>query len=461
LLTQNALILGGGAGATPSAMASLGTTTTVLHGNAAGAPTFGAVVLTTDVSGILPLANGDTSANLTANNGGIFYSTASAGAILAGTATARQMLQSGATATPAWSTATWPATTTINQLLYSSAGNTVTGLTTANGGVLNTSSSGVPSITNAPVLGLAGTSVGTVGLQNLTSGTITISPPTGALGSVTNTLQAAADTFVYRATTDTLTNKTITSSTNVLGGVTMTLGSDATGDIYYRSSGGVLTRLPIGSATNVLTVSGGLPAWTAAAGGGNVSNSGTPTTNQVAQWVTSTTIQGVNQASLLTAGAGIAISGTTNATIALALNGAVLQTTTTGLNPTSTTSTTDVMMGLGSTCHITPVNSTRIQVSFSGVLVNDHASGQVFAQIRFGTGTAPANGVAVTGTQVTPKVNILSAVANQGVTYSQTAIITGLTTGTAYWLDIALSSGNVGGSSAFLQQALCAASEVY
>lgn len=35
-----------------------GTTTTVLHGNAAGAPTFSAVTLTTDVTGILPVANG-------------------------------------------------------------------------------------------------------------------------------------------------------------------------------------------------------------------------------------------------------------------------------------------------------------------------------------------------------------------------------------------------------------------
>jgi len=59
-LTANAIVLGGGAGATPSPLASLGTTTTLLHGNAAGAPTFGAVVLTTDVSGILAGANGGT-----------------------------------------------------------------------------------------------------------------------------------------------------------------------------------------------------------------------------------------------------------------------------------------------------------------------------------------------------------------------------------------------------------------
>ena len=60
VLTANALLLGGGAGATPSALGSLGTTTTVLHGNASGAPTFGAVSLTADVTGTLPVANGGT-----------------------------------------------------------------------------------------------------------------------------------------------------------------------------------------------------------------------------------------------------------------------------------------------------------------------------------------------------------------------------------------------------------------
>lgn len=58
-LTANNLILGAGtAKITP--LGSLGTTTTVLHGNAGGAPSFAAVVLTTDVSGILPAANGGT-----------------------------------------------------------------------------------------------------------------------------------------------------------------------------------------------------------------------------------------------------------------------------------------------------------------------------------------------------------------------------------------------------------------
>lgn len=141
-------------------------------------PNASATVLTDNA--LVTLAQGGTSANLTASNGGIFYSTASAGAILSGTATARQMLQSGATAAPAWSTATWPATTTINQLLYSSSANTVAGLATVNGGILNASATGVPSLTVTPVLGLAGTSTGTLGLSGVTSGVVTLQPASAA-----------------------------------------------------------------------------------------------------------------------------------------------------------------------------------------------------------------------------------------------------------------------------------------
>lgn len=56
-LAANQIVLGGGAGTTPATLGSLGTTTTVLHGNAAGAPTFGAVSLTADVTGNLPVGN--------------------------------------------------------------------------------------------------------------------------------------------------------------------------------------------------------------------------------------------------------------------------------------------------------------------------------------------------------------------------------------------------------------------
>ncbi|MEK7541026.1 MAG: hypothetical protein AAB529_02185, partial [Patescibacteria group bacterium] len=83
-------------------------------------------------TGTLGADQGGTGASLTASNGGIFYSTATAGAILAGTATANQILMSGASAAPAWSTATYPATITANQVLYATGTNAVgsgTGLT--------------------------------------------------------------------------------------------------------------------------------------------------------------------------------------------------------------------------------------------------------------------------------------------------------------------------------------------
>lgn len=56
LLTTNALMLGGGAGAAPTVLGSLGTTSTVLHGNASGAPTFGSIsnsdLATTIITGL-------------------------------------------------------------------------------------------------------------------------------------------------------------------------------------------------------------------------------------------------------------------------------------------------------------------------------------------------------------------------------------------------------------------------
>lgn len=114
------------------------------------------------------LANGGTSASLVADNGAIVYSNASSFALLAHTTTANQVLLSGNAAAPSWSTATYPVTTTANQLLYSSSNNTIAGLVTANNGVLVTSAGGVPSIgatLPAPVQGNI-TTVGTI-----TSGT--------------------------------------------------------------------------------------------------------------------------------------------------------------------------------------------------------------------------------------------------------------------------------------------------
>jgi hypothetical protein len=65
------------------------------------------------------------------------------------------------------------ASTTANQLLYSSATNTIAGLATANRGVLSTDASGVPSITAQPTLGVNGGTGGQIVLNGATSGSVT------------------------------------------------------------------------------------------------------------------------------------------------------------------------------------------------------------------------------------------------------------------------------------------------
>jgi hypothetical protein len=60
--------------------ANQGTTTTVLHGNGAGNPSWAAVSLTTDVSGTLPIGNGGTGATTTSQNFAFVGPTSGSGA---------------------------------------------------------------------------------------------------------------------------------------------------------------------------------------------------------------------------------------------------------------------------------------------------------------------------------------------------------------------------------------------
>jgi len=118
------------------------------------------------------MANGGTGTGLTAANGGIVYSDANSMEILAPTATALQMLQSGSNAAPSWSTATWPATTTINQILYSSSANVIGGITATASGAMYTNAAGVPAfaaLTDGQVL--VGSTAGYPIPATLTAGT--------------------------------------------------------------------------------------------------------------------------------------------------------------------------------------------------------------------------------------------------------------------------------------------------
>ena len=203
---------------TPAALTKVDdTNVTLTLGGTPNTALLQATSLTLGWTGQLSLARGGTNANLTASNGGIFYSTASAGAILSGTATANQILMSGSSAAPAWSTATYPATGgsggsmlrstgtnwanstftmsptyAVNTIVYAGSTNGLTGLATANSATFFTTSSGVPgwtgSMTNGQLLiGSTGTSPA---LGTITAGTnISI---TNAAGSITINSTGAA-----------------------------------------------------------------------------------------------------------------------------------------------------------------------------------------------------------------------------------------------------------------------------
>lgn len=130
---------------------------------------------------------------------------------------------------------------------------------------------GINTSANYAVLGVAVLDKTNVFLNGASSGFTTLASQSVASGTIT--FPAATDTAALLTLAQTLTNKTLTSSTNVIGGVTMTLGSDATGDLYYRAAGGALTRLGVGSTGDFLTVAAGLPAWSTGVGISSVSNS--------------------------------------------------------------------------------------------------------------------------------------------------------------------------------------------
>lgn len=132
---------------------------------------------------------------------------------------------------------------------------------TYNGLTIN-STTGTLAVTNGKTLTLS---------NSLTlSGTDGSSVAFGTGGTVAYTNVAALSSL---ATVGTITSGGLGAGA-VLGGVTLTLGSDAAGDTYYRSAGGVLTRLPKGTDGQVWTLASGLPSWAMPSGGTTINTSG-------------------------------------------------------------------------------------------------------------------------------------------------------------------------------------------
>ena len=192
-----------------------------------------------DISGIASLAQGGTNANLTASNGGIFWSNATQAQILAGTATANQMLMSGSSSSPSWSTSTWPASV-------------------AKGNILNASAANVWAATSVPVLGNPGTLTGTLGFAGVTSGTATITPQSIA-GTPILTLPNASGTFAVSATTPIVLSST-TGALTCPTCATSSGGGAITGTAPVTVSAGGVVSIT-GAAGQILA--GASPAFTA------------------------------------------------------------------------------------------------------------------------------------------------------------------------------------------------------
>lgn len=243
-----------------------GTNNYVLTTNGSGTSSWSQVSLTAGVIGVLPAANGGTGQSSNTIHGVLIGNAGNAiNATTAGSS--GQVLQSGgAGADPNWTTATFPSTATGTGTILRADGTnwsatTATYPTTTGAGTLLISGTDNTVTASAtPTLGIAGSTVGTLSFANATSGSVQLSPATGALGSSVITMPATTGTMTVLGNTVTGSGSIVlatspsltTPALGVATGTSLALGGATIGTDAFAVTGtatmGSATYFPTGTA---------------------------------------------------------------------------------------------------------------------------------------------------------------------------------------------------------------------
>ena len=232
-ITQHDVLIGGASNAITSLAPSATSGVAMISQGAAADPAFGTVVVAGGGTGAVTLTgvltgNGTSAVTAsTVTQHGVIVGGASNAVASTAVGSTGQVLQANTGADPTYSTATYPATTTVSQLLYSSATNVVSGLATANRAVITTNSTGVPVATALATDGqvIIGSTAGAPAAATLTAGTnITI---TNASNSITIASTGAASFTWSVVTADASFTVNTGTIANKAGLLTMTLPASA------------------------------------------------------------------------------------------------------------------------------------------------------------------------------------------------------------------------------------------